>query len=115
VIDRLTILDLKLQHGGGDHFRNEHAALETRLVSAPITRAILLALLDLAMVNGLLWRAEDDLREWRDQAALGGTDDAARREIVEIAFQIQALNDRRAALVETINKRTGEHRGEEKL
>jgi hypothetical protein len=60
----------------------------------------------LALVNGLLWRAEDDLRQNRM-----GTD----KYLADLAIKIQDLNDRRAALVESINLLTGEHLGGEKV
>ena len=63
-------------------------------------------------VNAALWRAEDELRAYRLTSG-----DLSREvlSIVTCAFQIQSLNDQRAALVAAINKLTGDHLGEEKL
>ena len=70
--------------------------------------------LALALVNGLLWRAEDDLRGYRKARDPQGLEEEAER-IIAVGFRIQDLNDRRAALVESINLLTGEHLGGEKV
>lgn len=111
LIDRLTILDLKIAHGGGDHFVNERTALLVKVKARDLTGAAFEATLGLALVNGLLWRAEDDLRLLRRQS--GG--ELREQDAGVIAFRIQELNDQRAALVETINKLTGDHLGQEKI
>ncbi len=121
VADRLTVLSLKLQHADAagkpaDHFRNEQVALATKLKAGNGIAAYLDELLELATVNGLLWRAEDELRANRTIAAeCKGGEPFSWQAVGAIAFRIQALNDRRAALVEAINQKTGEARGLEKL
>ena len=118
ILDRLTILDLKIQHGAEgqvDHFRNERAALLAK--AAPQnTQAWFPLALKLAMLNGLLWRHEDLIRAARKQlTAAGGLSLDEANVVVEIAFRIQELNDARALCVQEINKLTGEHLGAEKV
>ena len=116
IVDRLTILELKILHGrqagkAVDHFETERAALLTQLRGRSLNGAWFEHVLTLGAVNGLLWRTEDTIR-----AARTTSGDLQREafEIVTTAFRIQALNDQRAALIETINKLTGEHLGSEK-
>lgn len=84
IVDRLTILDLKIAHGGGDHFATERSALLTQLHGRTLNGAWFEHALRLAVINGLLWRAEDDLRGARKETPI-----RSDRAIVEIAFQIQ--------------------------
>lgn len=121
IVDRLTILSLKLHHADAagrptDHFRNEQVSLLAKLKAGNGIAGYVEELLELATVNGLLWQAEDELRDWRRQfKELAGLSGEATAEAAGAAFRIQALNDRRAQLVEAINLKTGEHRGAEKL
>lgn len=113
ITDRLTILALKILHGGHagkdtTHFENERNSLLVQIRTRTLNGSWFEQVLDLAATNAALWEAEDDLRELRENS---GSLDAAGR----LAFRIQELNDRRAAIVETINKQTGELLGEEKL
>jgi hypothetical protein len=115
IADRLTILALKLAHApesGGDHFRHEQVALLAKLRAGNGIASYLDELLELGAVNGQLWQAEDELRGYRDDGA-PETQDC--KQVAYCAYRIQQLNDRRAALVEAINLKTGEHRGSEKL
>ena len=116
--DRLTILALKILHGaekGRDtkHFLDERNALVTSLRGREITGAWLEHLLELAATNAALWYAEDELREYRE--AGNPKSGAESKVVVEVAFRIQALNDRRAELVQAINQATGDHLGSEKI
>ncbi len=121
IVDRLTILSLKIAHApeNNDHFRNEQVVLLMKLRACNGITSYLDELLELATVNGLLWHAEDEIRDWRKRFELHAVseveDPAARHMVSLIAFSIQELNDRRAGLVEAINLKTGEHRGSEKL
>lgn len=115
IADRLTILALKIAYGleGGKdvaHFIKERNALVVQFRNyelAPLAEA----LFELAAVNAMLWHAEDDLRELRDTPENPSWLSAAGA----VGFRIQALNDRRAALVWTLNKAAGTDRGREKL
>lgn len=121
IADRLTILALKILFGTAagrpiDHFERERNALLVSFRQADPTKFVE-PLLELAAVNAALWHAEDDLREWREQAQAGGPlECVAARDVVRLAFQIQVLNDRRAELVAAINQRGGDPQaGQEKL
>jgi hypothetical protein len=108
VSDRLSILALKRLFGaqtGKDitHFTTEHTALLSEIRSRTLNGKWFEAYTELAAVNAALWHAEDDLRAMRMV-----WDGSAHQEIVNTAFRIQDLNDQRAALIERINKDTGE-------
>lgn len=117
IVDRLTILSLKIAHTSEDqrsYFPTERAALLTQLQGRTLNGAWFEHVITLGTVNGLLWQREDDLRQYRRD-----TEDQPERDdpkaIASLAFEIQALNDQRARLIETINKLTGDHRGSEKI
>lgn len=121
VVDRLSILALKLHHAEEqgkptEHFRNEQVALLAKLKAANGVASYVEALLELSVVNGRLWRAEDDLREYRSIIRADASQFLVIGDtVMACAFRIQTLNDRRAVLVGLINQQTGEHRGDEKL
>ncbi len=116
LLDRLTILRLKIQHGKETtHFRWEFAQIillveERSEWLAPPTRAQMEALEEqLAGVNKAIWRSEDEVRGFRERYLevpfpLTSTDaDAAAK----AGFQSQQLNDRRSQLIHQINVLTG--------
>jgi hypothetical protein len=116
VTDRLTILSLKLLFGaetGRDlaHFQKEQSALLAKIRTRDLNGAWFHSLLELAAVNAALWHREDDLRALRSEGQTLQNVDA----IVECAFRIQELNDRRAVLIAAINKEAGDGGGEEKV
>ena len=115
ITDRLTILALKILHGaeaGKDvtHFETERSSLLVLIRTRTLNGNWFEQVLDLAATNAALWEAEDDLRGYRMKTT---EYDAARA--AAIAFRIQSLNDRRMAIIETINKQTGEILGAEKI
>lgn len=108
-LDRLTILALKILHKGAqEHWVRERNAILAQVRSRNHSGMWLEPALELGAVNATLWQAEDRLRFCR-QAKSGPWDEAAA-----VAFEIQDLNDRRAALVDQINALVGEDRGGEK-
>jgi hypothetical protein len=119
VLDRLTVLALKELHYGAAgkdtaHLRDERNALLPKLYTKELPKPALEALLALGAVNSSLWALTDQLRviqALNQKAPLHSShiEDAAR-----LGMRIMELNDTRAELVETINKLTGEHRGNEK-
>lgn len=121
IVDRLGILSTKILYGRAagketKHFADERNVLLTYLRGRELNGAWFSAALDLAAVNAALWRAEDDLREWRSQESdVDRIDEPTARDIARIAFRIQELNDARAELIEQINRTTGEFLGAEKL
>lgn len=117
--DRLTVLSLKILIGTErgkpvTHFQTEQTALLQMLRSRTVNGAWLEQVLELAAVNGQLWQAEDQLRAFRQADQLVGSD-VDPIAVKQWAFRIQALNDRRAALVAEINARSGDGEAPEKL
>lgn len=119
-IDRLTILALKRLYGEAagkpvEHFQKEATVLHTQITARTLNGAWFAPALDLAAVNGALWRAEDELRDYRRGWDVDvSTLPPFAGDIVRLAFRVQELNDQRAALVEVVNKLVGEHQGSEK-
>lgn len=120
VSDRLSILSLKILHGeaiGKDtsHWRNERNALLTKLTDR-LTLQWADAYIELAVVNAAIWQGEDEIRAYRlDHEGTIVSREALWEDTAKLAYRIQALNDRRAVLIEQINKSSGEHLGTEKL
>lgn len=113
IVDRLTILALKILYGGQQgkdvaHFETERNALLVQLRGRELNAGWFEQVLGLAAVNAALWQAEDKLRDLRTGASNAEA-------VAALAFRIQELNDERARLIETINKATGDHKGSEKL
>ena len=113
--DRLSILSLKILFGADpESFKAEKAALLVQLRTRTVNAQWFEAYTDLAAVNAALWHAEDDLRQLRNGTAERPVviqPDAA----LDLAFRIQELNDRRAALVAQINKEAGDGDHKEKV
>lgn len=120
ILDRITILSLKLTYGAlARHdltqWQEELRALWL-LLAVPHAWAVSAGLnyADLAAVNAALWQAEDHLRALRAEDPSirleEWTQDAQRT-----GFHIQSLNDRRADLVALINREAGLDRPQEKL
>ena len=119
---RLTILSLKILYGtesGKDvtHFETEQTALLQQIRSRTLNGSWFEQVLQLAAVNGALWTAEDELRGYRARYPRPAQTvrESDGDEVITLAFRIQALNDRRASLVQAINTLAGEHNGSEKL
>jgi hypothetical protein len=119
IADRLTILNLKQLYGkqaGKDvkHFIDEEHALLAQIRSRELVGPWLEHTLELAAVNAAIWQGEEALRSYRkiDQAM---STVAHVLPIVDIAFRLQELNDRRHELITLINVNTGDHLGEEKV
>lgn len=115
IADRLTILALKIQAGKDQgkpitHFETEWAALLTKVRTRTLNGKWFEAVLELGAVNAFLWQAEDALRDWR----VGHVEQTDMETVAHLAIRIQALNDRRAALVEQINTEAGDPAEKEK-
>lgn len=116
ISDRLTILSLKVLNAGSrdaTHWKTEQSALLAQIRSRTLNGSWFAAVLDLAAVNGMLWHAEDDLRDLRKEYEATGSMDWPT--VGEVAFQIQTLNDQRSALIDQINKDAGEWLGSDKV
>ncbi len=112
IIDRLTILALKVFYGdevggGVAAFTRERTNLITRLSSRKegVRAAVWFGHGALGVINAELWRSEDVLRMNRGPGVVLTED---LESVVALAFRIQALNDRRAAVIQEINDATGE-------
>lgn len=121
VTDRLTILALKILIGAEkgrpvDHFETERTALLQQIRSRTLNGVWFEQVLELAAVNGQLWQAEDLLRAIREKQEVQQAQTSVTwQHVGELAFRIQALNDRRAELVTLINTNAGEKSAAEKL
>jgi len=123
--DRLTILALKIlfgEAGGKDvaHFRTEQTILLTKIRSRETAGAWLAATFELAAVNAILWHAEDEMRRLRllpepQRAQWAGSGAMWQQQVADCGMRIQELNDRRAGLIDQINKEAGDVVGAEKV
>lgn len=106
LLDRKTILGLKIEAArqrqvGAAHFQEELELIEKALAdwlrqnAGTDRRAYEEATAELAGVNRQLWQAEDEVR----QLPRG-----ARDRLAELAKLIPELNDRRADLVQRVNR-----------
>ena len=117
ILDRLTILSLKIVHGRDqnksvEHFVAERAALITKLSTVDFRKPTDALIFDLGATNAALWQAEDDFR--RERVNKGSLLYSLHR-AADIAEQIQSLNDQRAELIDEINNNLGICVGKEKL
>ena len=103
VIDRLTILELKLEHIADPArlgpVRLEHEKLTAALAAAPLAGIEPLRAA-LKEVNAMLWQVEDDIRDCERAKDFGPR-------FVELARAVYRHNDRRSALKSEINRAAG--------
>ena len=109
LVDKITILEIKLEQLQGESLRNVERELDLlREVLAASGLAIDPDLWrQLAAINRSLWRIEDDIRE---QERLGSFGDA----FIALARSVYRSNDRRAQLKRLINEQHGSLIVEEK-
>lgn len=118
VLDRLSILSLKILHGefakkDVTHWKVERSQLQPQ-VNARSNGAWFQFALDLAAVNSALWHAEDEMRVIRADEPTPESQPGTMMRAGVVAIRIQELNDQRAALVGAINDLAGDNRGSEK-
>jgi hypothetical protein len=112
LLDKLTILELKLQHITDDAKRHnvqtEYEVL-SRAMTANIAMTDTLKNLysDLKAVNQTLWTIEDDIRDCERNQDFGPL-------FIELARAVYVTNDKRAALKHRINRESGSQLIEEK-
>jgi len=101
VVDKLTILALKVERLGSDHARHEHRLLMEAWdqETLPPTHS-LPEHGELAKVNAALWEVEERLRDAEGRSDFGPA-------FVADARSVYRLNDRRAELKRRINQRLG--------
>ena len=112
LIDKLTILDIKLERIADPakrrHIEAERAALEaSRTQSAPESTELTRLTAELKAVNEALWDVEDALRRCERDGDFGP-------HFVELARSVYHRNDQRAALKRAINELLGARFMEEK-
>ena len=112
LLDKITILELKLAHLADPAPRVNvalelEALLQVRNGAGPIPAAVPPLVEELGAVNAALWQVEDDLRAFEAAGSFGDR-------FVGSARQVYKLNDRRAALKRAINLATGSALVEEK-
>lgn len=123
VLDRLSILALKISYAQDqdrpiDHFMRERSKLLVQAATRT-TGKVFECYAELAVVNARIWQDEDSLRGMRKLAgaAVDGRLTANETDaVIATAFELQQLNDRRAALIAEINRTVGDDAGgEEKV
>lgn len=112
LLDKLTILDLKLERvGDADklaNVRREHELLSRIWESSGLASEEINALRgQLLEVNKILWAIEDDIREQERLKDFG-------ERFVELARSVYFRNDERAAIKKRINQALGSQIVEEK-
>jgi hypothetical protein len=112
VIDKLTILEIKLERIA-DAVKRANVEREAEALSAawraavPDEAPVAELVAGLREVNGRLWEVEDELREHERRGEFGEA-------FVALARAVYRTNDRRAALKRGINERLGSTLVEEK-
>ncbi|HZF77065.1 MAG TPA: DUF6165 family protein [Acetobacteraceae bacterium] len=112
VIDKLTILEIKLERIA-DAAKRANVEREAEALSAawraavPDEAPVAELVAGLREVNGRLWEVEDELREHERRGEFGEA-------FVALARAVYRTNDRRAALKRGINERLGSTLVEEK-
>ena len=116
-LDRLAILELKIQHAPedrADHFRREKAAVLTKIQGSSQVGFPIEEYTALCVVNARIWRDEDKMADF---AATTATDLDLRTaaDAGYLGIDIWRLNRLRGKTVEAINAKVGDDRGQEKL
>lgn len=112
ILDKLTILELKLQHIEDSaklaNVRTEYnALLAIRERKITMTHAMEKMYAELKSVNQTLWTIEDDIRDCERAQDFGET-------FIKLARSVYVTNDKRAAIKHAINRESGSQLIEEK-
>jgi hypothetical protein len=112
LVDRLTILEIKLERFGEpakrEHVAREYEALRAAYVEGCYeTQALAAVRAELKAINAELWRIEDAIRDHERRGDFGS-------QFVELARGVYLNNDRRSALKRRINELLGSTLAEEK-
>ena len=112
IVDRLTIIALKIQHEVGSlgPWQRERRALIARI--APDTAETIPEWRDLANVNNQLWQEEDKMRAYREREGRLTTHDLF--DVADLGMHCQALNDLRSQLIASINQSQGDPHAEKR-
>lgn len=117
LIDRLSILDLKLYFGGAKHFNEEYKEVIAQLTYQLATQvrsdeeryALVMLGGRLGIVNMLLWQATDEHKDFLPE----GPKDLERG--ADLLIRLRKLNKERVRLREEIDKLLGAYAGPEKV
>lgn len=113
LVDRLTILQLKIRHGAPqpgsgalDHFRDEEAQINMLLnrMRWPSSDHAMVLSMKLQQCNAQLWELEDQLAQYAQQGS-GTPDDCGR--CANIAVNIWRANRARNTLIHRLNVLAG--------
>ena len=109
LIDKITILDIKVQHLKGlalENVINERTALEETLdaLDLQVDPALIQSL---KQVNSELWHIEDEIREKEHIKDFGD-------DFIQLARSVYKINDHRSAIKKEINVTYGSTLTEEK-
>lgn len=112
IVDRLTILSLKVLYGEAAgksvaHFVNERNGLSVKLKGRELNGAWFEQVLQLGAVNAALWARTDEQRRYLDQYHEPWTKERTLA-AAECGVAIMRLNDERARLVRQINELSGD-------
>ena len=105
-LDRLSILELKLAHSGGQHFGEERMEILQKLfgeVGGSLSREVFVLYSMLAAVNAAIWQAEDELRVVRAKAGSVDEEQRATTRAAFLGMYLQTMNDKRAELVHRLS------------
>lgn len=111
IIDKYTILNIKLTMMSGSALRNvihEHELLVPLVNNLIHDYDIKHHISELQLVNKMLWDVEDNLRNKHRDSEFDA-------DFIALATQVYTLNDRRAAIKRCINIQTSSSIIEEKL
>jgi len=117
LIDRLTILQLKILHRPLEHFKTEALAIEQTLNEQVFDQNGFFCgfVTELAAVNAEIWAATDAVRYLRRTDNAITNLNQGLTECKRLLFHLQTLNDRRAELINLINVDAGRAAEEEKI
>lgn len=104
VVDRMTILEIKLERitdpAKRECLERDYEMLSAAWAETPISSSLKALREALKDVNMMLWQVEDDLRQHERRKDFGPG-------FVELARSVYRYNDRRAALKQEINALAG--------
>ncbi len=112
LLDKLTILEIKLQHITDDAKRHnvqtEYDVLSrAKAAKIPMTETLKKLYSDLKEVNQTLWTIEDDIRDCERNQDFGPR-------FITLARAVYVTNDKRAMLKHSLNRESGSQLIEEK-
>jgi hypothetical protein len=105
--DRITILDLKINHSSRQEFRDEHRLLREYYDSKKYTGVSKELIDEMSIINSRLWELEDSQRKLLKRRFPTDVLDTDTERFLNNAVEIVHLNDARAETVQKINVACG--------